>query len=99
MNDQPTLFDTGNNLVDSLFRRTCVLETEGRIEKKLSPRELQIMQLMADDFSYPQMAVHFKCSTQTIKRHVRRALVKLNCHSKVRAVGILVYKGDVTPHL
>lgn len=95
MNDQPTLFDTGNTLVDSLFRRARVLESEGQIEKRLSPRELQIMRLISEDWQYGKIACSFGCTTRTVITHVRRVRAKLDCHSNAAAIAILIRKGDI----
>lgn len=54
----------------------------------LSPRELEILQLMADGCDNEEIAQRLVISKETVKSHVRRTLQKLNARSRTHAVAI-----------
>lgn len=94
MNNQLPLFES--ELTQSLFRKCLVAPIGGKIEKKLSPRELEIMTLMAGGYKYGQMALRFKCSERTIISRVKGIRKKLNCSSSTSAIFILTVEGLIT---
>ena len=55
-------------------------------EKKLSPREIEVVQLLALGFSYAQIAELLDITINTLKTHIRRAYHKLNVHNRTQAV-------------
>jgi DNA-binding NarL/FixJ family response regulator len=69
-------------------------------EHNLSPRELEVLRLLADGHSYKTAAVELDLSVDTLRFHVRHIYEKLHVHSKSEAVlkafrkGILPGPGD-----
>jgi DNA-binding NarL/FixJ family response regulator len=55
-------------------------------EVRLSPRELEILRLLADGHGYKTAAAQLGISLDTIRFHVRNIYVRLHVHSKSEAV-------------
>ena len=53
---------------------------------KLSPRETEIIELLARGFSDKEMAVKCNISARTIQTHVTRIGLKLNARNRTHAV-------------
>lgn len=69
----------------------------------LSERELQVLQLVADGLSNPEIAVRLHIGEATVKTHLGKVFVKLNVNSRVRAVtrGLdlgLLRRGETPEH-
>lgn len=72
------------------------IENKTRIEKpfsELTPRELEILCLLADGQSNKIIARNLGISDGTVKLHVKAILRKLNVHSRVEAAVIAVEQG------
>lgn len=52
----------------------------------LTPRQLQILRLLAAGYSTSQMASQLKLSPETVRNHVRELLRRLGVHSRLGAV-------------
>jgi DNA-binding NarL/FixJ family response regulator len=63
----------------------------------LTPRETQILRLIAEGLSNMEMATHLVVSTETIKTHVSRILNKLDVRDRVQAVILAYESGLVIP--
>ena len=57
-------------------------------EDMLTPRERQILQLLADGMSNADVASRLFISQETVKSHVRRILTKLEADTRTQAVAI-----------
>lgn len=55
-------------------------------EHQLSPRELEVLKLLADGHSYKTAADVMSVSLDTIRFHIRNIYEKLHVHSKSEAV-------------
>ena len=55
---------------------------------RVSDRELEILQLIADGFSNRDIAEALAVSLETVKSHVRRLLGKLHASGRAHAVAI-----------
>ncbi|HEX9682774.1 MAG TPA: response regulator transcription factor [Acidimicrobiales bacterium] len=53
---------------------------------KLTPRELEVLKLVAQGMSNREIAVELYISENTVKNHVRNILEKLHLHSRMEAV-------------
>jgi DNA-binding NarL/FixJ family response regulator len=67
-----------------------------RVER-LTPRELQILQAMAEGADPEEIAAALGMSKHTLRTHVQNILTKLAVHSKTDAVVAAIRTGKVTP--
>ena len=63
---------------------------------KLTPREHEVLQKLADGLSTAEIAAILSISRLTVQSHVKSILVKLGVHSKVEAVVLGVRHGVVS---
>jgi len=56
----------------------------------LTPREIQVLQAMADGHSTAKMASILGISSATVRSHVKSLLAKLGLHSRVEAVSLIL---------
>jgi len=61
-------------------------QDSGHIRGSLTPRELQVMQLLAEGASNQAIADRLFISLHTVRNHVQRIIAKLGVHSKLEAV-------------
>jgi DNA-binding NarL/FixJ family response regulator len=73
-------------LVPALVRRTS--QRGGRDRTNLTPRELEVLRLLAEGTGTREMATHLDVSPNTIRNHVRAVLGKLGAGSRLEAVTI-----------
>lgn len=67
-------------------------------ERPLSPRETEILQLIAAGKSNPEMAIITGTSENTVKSHVRALMDKLGAHNRVLLLAAAARQGLITPH-
>ena len=70
--------------------------------ESLTPRELEILTLLADGFSSPDIAAELVISPRTVGTHVQHILAKLDVHTRTQAVAAAHRAGlaaEVTGHL
>jgi DNA-binding NarL/FixJ family response regulator len=53
---------------------------------RLTPRQSQVLQLLADGTSTEQIASELHLSTETVRNHIRHVLKALGAHSRLEAV-------------
>jgi len=75
----------------SLFSRIAELAGERVLEiplssVKLTPRELEIVNLIAEGLSNKEIAQQIAVETQTVKNHIHNILDKLQLHNRLEAV-------------
>jgi len=66
-------------------------------EESLTPRELEILKLIAGGLSNKDIADRLALSEDTVKGHVRSLMDKLSARNRTHAVVIAVERGFVTP--
>jgi DNA-binding NarL/FixJ family response regulator len=66
--------------------------------RRLSPRETEILQLMAEGKAPLDIARTLAISHHTLRTHVQNILFKLKVHSKVEALAAAIRFGKVTPN-
>lgn len=84
------------NMTDVLTRMAQGKTTENKTDSTfadLTPRETEILRLLAEGQSNKVIARNLGISDGTVKLHVKAILRKLNIHSRVEAAVIAVEKG------
>lgn len=63
----------------------------------LTPRQNQILHLLAHGRSTAQIAAELHLSTDTVRNHIRRLLRALNAHSRIEALAVAHREGILQP--
>jgi DNA-binding NarL/FixJ family response regulator len=66
-------------------------------QTKLTPRETEVLRMVAEGQSNTEIAERLTISDETVKTHVSRILLKLELHDRVQAVVYAYETGLVTP--
>jgi DNA-binding NarL/FixJ family response regulator len=61
----------------------------------LTPREIEVLKLLADGVSNQQIAEKLVLSMHTVRNHVQNVITKLGAHSKLEAVATAVREGII----
>ncbi|MGO9961143.1 MAG: response regulator [Solirubrobacteraceae bacterium] len=80
----------GGSYVDPQL--ACILAADGELARlaSLSPRELEILELLADGLNGHMIAERLFLSPETVRTHVRNATAKLGARTRVQAVALVV---------
>jgi len=63
----------------------------------LTPRELEILTLVAEGATRAQTAERLQISEATVRTHMSRVLLKLDAHTQAHAVAVLMSRGLIKP--
>ncbi len=63
---------------------------------RLTPRELQILQMLADGKAPDEIAAELEVSRNTLRTHIQNILMKLGVHSKLDAIVAAIRHGRVS---
>ncbi|MGA2010628.1 MAG: response regulator transcription factor [Solirubrobacteraceae bacterium] len=92
----PTLIDAlhavaaGGNYIDAQLAGMLSEDSELARLAALSPRELEILELLADGLNGQMIAERLFLSPETVRTHVRNATSKLGARTRVQAVALVV---------
>ena len=64
---------------------------------KLTPREREILQLIADGLTDREIAARLVLSPATARTHARNLIARLGAHTRAQAVAIAIRRGEITP--
>jgi DNA-binding NarL/FixJ family response regulator len=84
-------------LVEDYCRRPPPDRAATVAHHRLSPRELDVVELVADGLSYSEIAARLVLGETTIKSHVARILAKLDLRDRVQIVVFAYESGIVRP--
>jgi DNA-binding CsgD family transcriptional regulator len=76
-----------------VYSRSLINGKKTMESENLTPKELQVLELIAQGKFNKQIAPVLNCSEQTIKNHVQHIMEKLNANNRTEAVLIGVTKG------
>jgi DNA-binding NarL/FixJ family response regulator len=73
-----------------LVRRAAPVRSgrEERVSARLTQRELEVLQLLAEGLEQAEIAERLVISAKTVGNHIERILSKLGVHSRAQAVGV-----------
>ena len=69
---------------------------DGESLQLLTPREREVMTLVAAGFKTSELAERLIVSPETIKSHVQNAMAKLGAYTRAHAVAIALVSGQVS---
>jgi DNA-binding NarL/FixJ family response regulator len=76
-------------------RATSQAAERQRLLRQFTPRELEILRLLAESLDVDAMAAHLGIAPHTVEWHIRHLIEKLRVHSKLQVVIEAVRKGLV----
>jgi DNA-binding CsgD family transcriptional regulator len=71
--------------------------TNGRTPGPITPRELEVLVLVADGCSTSDIAKALWITEETVRTHVRRLLERLDARTRAHAVSIAYQEGLLPP--
>ena len=86
-----------NRALKELRSRTRIDSDLAKRVLRLTPRELEILQAMAEGLSPEQISSDLGMSRHTLRTHTQNILTKLGLHSKVEAIVAAIRFGKVRP--
>ncbi len=93
----------GHSLIEPLVASRLLRQVGPRIAgltvpttEELTPRETEVLELLACGFANKQVATELRCSVRTVKFHVSSILAKLGASNRTEAVTIAAARGLVT---
>ena len=73
----------------------ALLRRRDKEETKLTPREREVLGLLADGLSGEEAAERLVLSPETVRTHIRNAMAKLEAHTRAGAVAQALRRGEI----
>lgn len=83
----------GGVYVDPVLAAALIASGRGDVARPLSPRERQVLRLLADGSSYAEMGATLFLSPDTVRAHTQRAMAKVGARTRTHAVAIAMRDG------
>jgi DNA-binding NarL/FixJ family response regulator len=85
----------GETYVDERLRPLLLARYTTERIGVLSPREREVLDLLAQGLNGEEVAVRLMLSPETVRTHVRNAMEKLEANTRVHAVAIALRQGEI----
>ena len=85
----------GGSYVDPRLDRILLSPRATSRVPQLSPREREIMHLMAEGMTAEQIGQQITVSIETVRTHVRNVIRKLQARNRVHAIAIALERGEI----
>src|SRR3712207_6075536 len=85
----------GGSYVDPRLDRILLSPRATSGVPQLSPREREIMHLMAEGMTAEAIAAKIAVSVETVRTHVRNVIRKLQARNRVHAIAIALERGEI----
>lgn len=85
----------GGTYVDPRLDRILLSERATARVPSLSPRERQIVHLMAEGFTAEAIGQQLTVSVETVRTHVRNVIRKLRARNRVHAIALALERGEI----
>jgi DNA-binding NarL/FixJ family response regulator len=85
----------GETYVDQRLRPLLLARLTTERIGVLSPREREVLDLLAQGLTGESVAARLGLSPETVRTHVRNAMDKLEAHTRVHAVAIALRQGEI----
>ena len=85
----------GGSYVDPRLDRILLSPRATAKVPQLSPREREIMHLMAEGLTAEQIGQKITVSIETVRTHVRNVIRKLQARNRVHAIAIALERGEI----
>jgi DNA-binding NarL/FixJ family response regulator len=85
----------GTNYVDEQLRPLTLARFSAERVGVLSPREREVLDLLAKGLNGEEVAERLVLSPETVRTHVRNAMEKLEASTRVHAVAIALRRGEI----
>ncbi|HYF27809.1 MAG TPA: response regulator transcription factor [Baekduia sp.] len=86
---------SGGSYVDPRLDRILLSPRATSKVPQLSPREREIMHLMAEGLTAEAIAQRITVSVETVRTHVRNVIRKLQARNRVHAIAIALERGEI----
>ncbi len=86
----------GGSYVDPRLDRILLSPRATESVPQLSPREREIMHLMAEGLTAERIGERISVSVETVRTHVRNAIHKLQARNRVHAIAIALERGEIS---
>jgi two-component system, NarL family, nitrate/nitrite response regulator NarL len=90
--------DERRHLLRRLRHRRAEEASAEQRARRLTRRELEILQLMADGVPAERLAVLLGMSPATLRTHIQNIITKLGVHSKTEALAFAIRHGRISAH-